>query len=325
MADRAGRPQIVIFGEFYLDLVFCRLVAEPALGTEVRAAEYTEAPGGGVATTALALRRLGSTVGVATRVGPDALSHPAWGQLLAAGVSTAAVEVRSGVRTARTACIAWNGDRMFVTEDAVNRDLEALLRRPAVRRQCFAARHVHFACALRQPERIQPAIKELRERGISTSADIGWNPDTLSLEHLRPVLPWLDFLLPNAREAAALTGEADASRACLRLAEAVRWPVVKCGAEGSVIAVAGQGGQMQLLRVPARRTRVVDTTGAGEAFNGGFLHGYLRGWGWRDCLRLGNLCGARAVAAAGGAAGLAKLTRADGRGRAEQRVRKATA
>lgn len=323
MAGRNG-PEIIIFGEFFLDLVFCGLVAAPALGTEVRAAEYAEAPGGGVATTALALRRLGTRVGLVTRVGPDAPGHPAWRQLIAAGVEAGGVEIRPGARTARSACIAWDGDRMFITEDVINRDLEALLRRPATRQRLFAARHVHFACALRQPDRIRPVLEELRGRGVSTSADVGWNPDTLSLEHLRPLLPWLDMLLPNAREAEALTGERDPARACLRLATVVRWPVVKCGAEGSVMA-ADRQGRPRLLRAPARRTRVVDTTGAGEAFNGGFLHGYARGWSWGECLRLGNLCGARAVAAAGGAAGLAKLTRADGRRPGGERARKARA
>lgn len=325
MAAGGRSPELVVFGEFYLDLVFCRLRAAPAWGAEVRAEEYAEAPGGGVATTALAAHRLGTRAGLVTRVGPDAAAHPAWKQLRAAGIDLTATEIRAGAKTARSACIAFGGDRMIVTEDAVNRDLEALLRRPTVRTMLRRARHVHFACGLWQPERIGPVLEDLARRGTTASADTGWNPQTLSLDHLRPLLPRLDMLLPNAQEAERLTGEADVERACLRLAALVRWPVVKCGAQGSVMAARDAAGRVQLLRMPARRTRVVDTTGAGDAFNGGFLHAYLRGWSWKECLRLGNLCGSRAAAAAGGAAGLADLTREDGRNRGRWRQREARA
>ncbi|MGH9535762.1 MAG: carbohydrate kinase family protein [Terriglobales bacterium] len=315
MARHGRGPELVVFGEFYVDLVFCRLGVAPAWGVEVRAQEYTEAPGGGVATTALTARRLGAGVSVITRVGPDAVGHPAWRMLAAAGVDASASEVRLGMSTARSACVAFNGDRMIITHDPINRDLEAVLRRRPALALMRRARHVHFACALRQPARIRPVLEDLAARGVTCSADMGWNPDTLSLDHLRPLLPWLPMLLPNAAEAERLTGEADPAAACLRLAEVVRWPVVKCGAQGSVMVAPAANGQPRLWRAPAAKAHVVDATGAGDAFNGGFLHGYLRGWSWRECLRLGNRCGARAVAAAGGAAGLASLTRADGRRR----------
>ena len=313
MARRGRGPELVVFGEFYLDLVFCRLGVAPAWGAEVRAQEYTEAPGGGVATTALTARRLGAGVAMITRVGPDAAAHPAWRMLAAAGVDANAVEVRRGMSTARSACVAFNADRMIITHDPINQDLEAVLRRRPAMALMRQARHVHFACALRQPARIRPVLEDLAAHGVTCSADMGWNPDTLSLEHLRPLLPWLAMLLPNAAEAAALTGESDPARACLRLAEWVRWPVVKCGGDGSVMAARSASGAVRLLRAAARKTRVVDATGAGDAFDGGFLFGFLRGWSWRECLRLGNLCGARAASAAGGSAGLAALTRADGR------------
>ena len=133
MARRGRGPELVVFGEFYLDLVFCRLGLAPAWGAEVRAQEYTEAPGGGVATTALTARRLGAGVAMITRVGPDAAAHPAWRMLAAAGVDASATEVRRGMSTARSACVAFNGDRMIITHDPINQDLEAVLRRrPAI-------------------------------------------------------------------------------------------------------------------------------------------------------------------------------------------------
>ena len=84
-----------------------------------------------------------------------------------------------------------------------------------------------------------------------------------------------------------------------RLGAWVRVPVITLGKEGAVLAADGK-----LYRQPALAQTLVDATGAGDAFNGGFLHAFLRGWNWDDCLRAGNICGGMAVSAPGGSQGL---------------------
>jgi sugar/nucleoside kinase (ribokinase family) len=79
----------------------------------------------------------------------------------------------------------------------------------------------------------------------------------------------------------------------------VRVPVVKLGPDGSLAVRNGK-----ILRVKSIRVRTVDATGAGDAFNGGFLHGYLAGWPLEECLRAGNVCGALATTEAGGSSAL---------------------
>jgi sugar/nucleoside kinase (ribokinase family) len=59
-----------------------------------------------------------------------------------------------------------------------------------------------------------------------------------------------------------------------------------------------------MVRAKSIRVRAVDATGAGDAYNGGFLHGYLAGWPLEDCLRAGNICGALATTGAGGSCAL---------------------
>jgi sugar/nucleoside kinase (ribokinase family) len=138
-------------------------------------------------------------------------------------------------------------------------------------------------------------VAALRRRGITSSWDFGWN-DVLARDPGLPVLiDALDVVFVNASEAALYAGEH-------RLEDALpfwraRRPIVviKRGAKGC-LAFGTRGA----LAVPARQVKVVDTTGAGDAFNGGFLAAWLRGAPLRRCLELGNRMGAASTRKVGG-------------------------
>ena len=155
MASASGRPsrRLVVFGEFYLDLIFYDLPNLPRLGEEVKTRRFAELPGGGLATTALVAAGLGTSTSAVTRVGEDARSSPAWRKLANSRVSLKACEFSSQFPTARTVCAAYNGDRMMITHDAIYQKLERLLDQPAVRQELRSSRHLHLACAL-WPDRL---------------------------------------------------------------------------------------------------------------------------------------------------------------------------
>jgi sugar/nucleoside kinase (ribokinase family) len=108
-----------------------------------------------------------------------------------------------------------------------------------------------------------------------------------------------EFIFPNELEARAMTGEKTVEAAARKLARRARVPVIKLGADGSL---AVRGGT--IVREKSIRVHAVDATGAGDAYNGGFLHGYLANWPLEDCLRAGNICGALATTGAGGSCAL---------------------
>jgi len=96
-----------------------------------------------------------------------------------------------------------------------------------------------------------------------------------------------------------MTRENSVEKAARRLCKWVQTPVIKLGQEGCLAMRRGE-----LLRVKSIRVNSVDPTGAGDAFNGGFLHGYLSNWPLEDCLRAGNVCGAMATTSAGGSSAI---------------------
>ncbi len=265
------------------------------MGEEVKTTSFARFPGGGVSTTSLVAAKLGTPTSAITRVGQDALGSPEWKMLVEGGVSTKGCEIDPRLPTAMTVSAAFDGDRMMITHDEVNAKLERLLGRSAVRKELEKASHVHMACAMRPPQVWVAAIQKLRKRGLTVSADVGWNPDVFESPRLPQLLKEFEFTFPNESEALAMTGEKTVEAAARKLARWVRVPVVKLGRDGSVAVSNGR-----ITRIKSIRVRAVDATGAGDAFDGGFLHGYLAGWPLEECLRAGNICGALSTTSAGG-------------------------
>lgn len=290
---------LVVFGEFFLDLVFYNLPRLPRMGEEVKTESFARFPGGGLATTALVAAALGTPTSAITRIGRDAAASPAWQQLVKSGISVAGCEIDPKLPTAMTVCAAFDGDRMMITHDPINRKLEKLLDRAAVRRAIRGTKHLHLACALWPPRTWTNAIRRFQRHGLTISADIGWNPEVLESAQLPELLRGMKYVFPNEGEARAMTREKSVEGAARKLADWTRIPVVKLGEDGCIAVRDGE-----LLRVKPLRVRSVDATGSGDAFNGGFLHGALAGWPLEQCLRAGNVCGALATTRPGGSSAI---------------------
>lgn len=168
------------------------------------------------------------------------------------------------------------------------------------------ARHLHVASYFLQTE-LQPALPDVFRRahalGLTTSLDTNWDPAE-QWTGVRELLPLTDVFLPNHAEARALTGLDDPRVAAAhlvdaaRLAGAARIVAIKLGAEG---ALGVQNDRV--VQVSSIPVRVVDTVGAGDSFDAGFVYGFLQGWDLELCLRLGAVCGALSTEKPGGTDG----------------------
>ncbi|MBE9566689.1 MAG: hypothetical protein IMF16_08060, partial [Proteobacteria bacterium] len=144
-----------------------------------------------------------------------------------------------------------------------------------------------------------------KEMGLTTSLDTGWPHEGESIHDTDPVWPHVDVFLPNEAEAMLLSQQDTVEGALSALAAKVPLVVVKLGPRG---AVARRGEEV--MHRQAFAIDVVDTTGAGDSFNAGFLHAYLQGADLAECLDLGSACGALSTRGAGGTTSQADLEEA---------------
>jgi len=288
---------VLVAGEINPDLILSGDV-EPAFGQVEKVVDSAVLTVGSSSVIfACGAARLGLRVAFIGKCGDDLFGRFMLEEMQKRTVDTSPVIVDPLLSTGLTVILNKGDDRAMLTFPGAIGALRAdeipndLLRR---------ARHLHVASYFLQ-DALRPGLSDLFRRahalGLTTSLDTNYDP-TERWEGLDQLLPLTDVFLPNATEACALTGVPDVEEAAARLARIVRVVAVKLGAEG---ALGVQGEQM--ARVSSLPVAVVDTVGAGDNFDAGFLYGYLHGWPLEKALRLGTVCGALSTRAAGGVAG----------------------
>jgi len=287
-------PDVIVTGSVYCDLIFFDLDGPPALGEEVRTERFTLVPGGGGYITAVGLARLGVRTALRTYVGRDLLGQFQIDALRRERVDTSQVVRHPSLGTAVTVAFSTRGDRGFLSYKGCAADTAALLR-GWPRASYRTARHVHFA-GIRPPFASSVKLLDgLRAAGVTTSLDIGWNPDVYREPAFRDLVRKMVVFMPSWQDAQWFTGRSTPEDAVRSLGELVPVPVIKLGARGAIGLQAGS-----LVRSRPPRITAVETTGAGDAFNAGFLWAYLRREPLARCLAAGNICGALSTRAPGG-------------------------
>jgi len=155
--------------------------------------------------------------------------------------------------------------------------------------------HVHLCFYPHDCAHWRRLVERLRTRGITTSWDFGWNEPLSNDRGLIDLIDALDFVFVNEHEARLYTGEPtlEASISHWRRRKAIT--IIKIGEEGAVWIAPDKD-----LHVVAPKVKVVDTTGAGDSFNAGFLVAWMHGKSPEQCLKAGNKVGAESTRKAGG-------------------------
>ena len=164
-----------------------------------------------------------------------------------------------------------------------------------VREGMAASRHIHFAHRM-DPACMQEVCGWFRNRGCTISIDIGWDAPWLSSPVTLQALRLVDWFMPNEREAACVTGQSDPRQIVSWFRDnGLRGAVVKLGPQGA-IAFSGS----ETVHVPAFPLQPVETTGAGDCFDAGFLFAWLNGKPLAESLAWGNICGGMSTRRPGG-------------------------
>jgi sugar/nucleoside kinase (ribokinase family) len=287
---------VTIAGELNLDLILYGLPDELPPERELLADRMMLTLGGSSAIMAHNLSALGSRVGFQSRIGDDDLGSAALLTLEQSGVDISRVRrVPGAVKTGLTVILQRQAWRNMVTYSGT---IAELIWEDLDLNYLANSRHFHLSSFYLQGglrPRVPDLFRKMKEKGLTTSLDTNDDPDDGWRGGLDEALRYVDVFLPNEREALKVAGVADLEAAIKKLAAAVPLVVVKLGREG---ALAQRGTER--FRSPAIRVEAVDAVGAGDSFDAGFLHQYVRGADLPACLRSGNLAGAFSTARSGG-------------------------
>jgi sugar/nucleoside kinase (ribokinase family) len=292
------KPQILVIGELNVDIVATGLGAVPEMGTEILADDCELTLGSASAIFAVGMAKLGHKVTFVSQVGRDNFGDFCITALKHLGVSTRNVIRKANEKTGVTLALSGRRDRALVTyagavgtltADRVN---DGLLRRHG---------HVHLTSYYLQ-KGLQPSfgpmLQQAKALGLTTSFDPNSDPNDRWDSKINSVLQFTDVLFVNEREALKLTGTKTAKAALRVLGARVHCAVVKRGASGAM-AIQNE----EFFTDSGFRVKAIDTTGAGDSFDAGFLSAYLRKAPVQECLRVGNACGALSAISIGGTAG----------------------
>jgi sugar/nucleoside kinase (ribokinase family) len=290
------RFDVTIAGEVNLDLILYGVPEELPRERELLADRMMLTLGASSAILAHNLAALGSRVGFQSRIGDDKFGEIALHPLRQSGVDVSRVRrTHSAVKTGITVILQRERWRNMVTYAGTiaeltwdDLDFDYLTD----------SRHFHISSFYLQRglrARIPDLFRRMKHAGLTVSLDTNDDPDDGWEGGLDEALRYVDIFMPNEREARKAARVEDLETAVQKLAAIVPLVVVKLGGEGAM----AQRGTERVVS-PSRKVESVDAVGAGDSFDAGFLHEYLRGGDLPACLAAGNLAGALSTTRSGG-------------------------
>lgn len=296
---------LLVIGEINPDLVLTGDVA-PAFGqVEKMADDALLTVGSSSCIFACGAARLGLRTAFIGKVGDDDFGRFMRTQLSQRGVDVSGIKVDPRLKTGLSVILSSGDDRAILTYGGSIHELRledidlGFLPR---------ARHLHIGSfyMLDHLRRHAPDLfSQAHAQGLSTSLDTNYDPSERWQGGLQETLPVTDVFFPNKTELLAISGETSLDGALAKLAQGERIVAAKLGAQGGV---ARQGAQQ--VSAPALKVNLVDTTGAGDSFDAGFIYAFLSGWDLAPALQMACVCGSLSTRASGGVEAQATLEEA---------------
>lgn len=283
---------ILVQGPMFCDLIYTDLPSMPVLGTEIFAQDFTVTVGGS-AIVAVGIQRLGAKVGLIADLGNDPLSKLLKVMLQEMDIDTTLIREHPYPLPQVTTALSFPNDRAFVTrfkkpDTPVN--LGALLEN-------HPAKHLHLSSFLSAFE-ILDACRIAHDAGLTVSMDPGWDEVALRDPRLHQLITELDVFLPSQSELCYIAQTDDVEQALEQIAQTMT--------NGMIVLKQGENGATAYRTgfresVPSLPVTPIDTTGAGDSFDAGFLFQYAQQKPLTSCLQYGAICGALSTTKAGGA------------------------
>ncbi|HNF36388.1 MAG TPA: carbohydrate kinase family protein [Anaerolineales bacterium] len=295
---------ILVAGEINPDLILTGDVNPEFDQVEKLVTSATLTVGSSSVIFACGAARLGLRVAFIGVCGDDVFGRFMLAEMQKRNVNVDHVIIRTAGQTGLSVILNREADRAILTHPGLIADLQASDIADSLLAQ---TRHLHVASYFLQTK-LQPDLPALFQRahalGLSTSLDTNYDPSEKWMG-FDDLLAITNVFLPNEAEAKSLTGAENVEEAANRLGSKVEALALKLGKDGALGI-----SKSQRVRVESIPAKVVDTVGAGDSFDAGFIYGYLNGWELKKSLQLACVCGALSTQRAGGTEGQPTLQEA---------------
>ncbi len=296
MPNLLKKYDLLVVGELNIDLILNKIVSFPKIGTEILADEMSISLGSSSAIFASNISVLGIKTVFAGMIGEDEFGSLVLNSLQKKNVNTSFVKISKEHKTGATIALNYSEDRAMVTYPGAMQHFSL----EDINNEVFeSVRHLHLSSIFLQDNLKNDVIElfqKAKQYGLTTSLDLQWDPDEKWDIDFDKLLPLVDVFLPNKSELFAITGIKDVKEALESLKDKCNTIAVKMGSEGSALY---NNGNISYYK-PYLNTEVIDSIGAGDSFNAGFIYALLNGYEPDYCMDMGNLMGAINTTASSG-------------------------
>lgn len=287
---------LIVVGELNVDLILNNIAGFPKIGTEIIAEKMNLTLGSSSAIMAANAAAMGVGTAFCGMIGNDMFGEIVLKELESKKVDTQFIIKSVTHQTGITLVMNYDEDRANVTYCGA---MELLSFKNIPWNDIARYKHFHLSNFFIQKgirEDIVLIFKTAKELGLSTSLDLQWDPEDKWDFDYKKCLPYVDVFMPNEAELKALTKTSNINEGIEKIKAYANTIALKMGSKGSLGIQSNN-----IIEVPAfKNDTYVDSIGAGDSFNSGFIKKYIEKASLKECLTNGNLMGALNTTAAGG-------------------------
>ncbi len=289
------KKKVLVVGELNVDIIGSGLQTFPVLGREILAQEMQLTLGSSSAILACGLAKLGVPVTFISKVGKDDFGTFCLDALEVRKVKTANVLRDGKLRTGLTISLNFRNEKAQVTYPGA---IPHLYYKDIPQRVFRQHDHLHISSYFIQEGLLSSfpqLFQDAKQIGMTTSLDPNCDNRNQWNSGIWKCLEHVDLLLLNEMEAINIAKAKSTNRALEIFSQKVPTVVIKLGSKGALAKSRGQ-----VIQLPAFKVKTVDTTGAGDSFDAGFLFAHLNGFDLQKSLAAANACGALSTQGIGG-------------------------
>lgn len=303
------KSDVSVIGTIVFDIFIPEIKKYPRSGQAVDVKSIPIAVGGCGANTSIVLSKLGANVSLIGAVGEDLFGNFVLDYLLENGVNIELVKISKREQTSTSVLVINDkNERSYFHTTGASKEIKV---NSQALNSILNSKIVHIGGVNLLPpldgKPMAEILKKAKSKNVVTSVDLAWDTKNKWMNNLKYSLPYIDILMGNKDEILALTSQKKIEKGIEKLHQlGVKIVVVKLGKDGSIVSK-----DFLIHQVPPFKVKAKDTTGAGDAFAGGFLFGILQGRSLYDAALIGNYIGALVTQEIGSTTMLQKINSID--------------